>query len=67
MGKENAEIQVIMGNGDNYYNDPLLPNEKLAYSLAPGSPFATDSGKGVQIDDARIVNTGNETVKVHCK
>ena len=67
MGKENAEVQIIMGNGDNYYDDTLPPNEKLAYSLTPGSPFGTDSGKGVQIDDARIVNIGNETLKVHCK
>lgn len=67
MGKENAEVEVVMGNGDNYYHDNLLPNGKLAYSLTPGAPFATDNGKGVQIDDARIVNTGSEALKVHCK
>ncbi len=66
MGKENAEVQVIMGNGDTYHDNVLSPNEKLGYSLTPGGPFAT-VGEGVQIDDARIVNIGNENLKVHCK
>lgn len=66
MGKEDGEVQVIMGNGDTYHDNVLSPNEKLAYSLTPGGPFAT-VGEGVQIDDARIVNIGNENLKVHCK
>ena len=66
MGKESAEVQVIMGNGDTYHDNVLSPNETLGYSLTPGGPFAT-IGEGVQIDDARIVNIGNETLKVHCK
>ena len=67
MGKEPAEVEIIMGNGDNYHYDTLMPNAKAAYSLTPDSPFATEGGRGVQIDDARIVNTGNETLKIHCK
>lgn len=66
MGKEDAEVHVIMGNGDTYHENLLPPNEKLAYSLTPGGAFAT-VGEGVQIDEARIVNTGNETLKIHCK
>ena len=67
MGKENAEVQVILGNGESYYDDLLLPSEKLAYSLTPGGPFVTEDGRGTHIDDARIVNIGNEALKVHCK
>lgn len=69
MGKEQAEVHVIMGNGDNYYWDQLGPNAKKAYSLAPDSPFATASGKSVQIDEARIVNAtaGDSKLKIECK
>lgn len=63
MSLENAEVQVIMGNEENYY-DTLEPDEKLAYFQ---SPFDIDIGNDAHVDDVRIVNTGFETVKVHCK
>ena len=67
MGKDMAEVQIILGNGDNYLSDTLMPNAKAQYSLTPGTPFASENGGGVQINDARIVNTGNEPLKIRCK
>lgn len=64
MGKEDAEIQIIMGPGDQNYDDIFPLKEKLAYARIP---FGKDTGKSRQIDDSRIVNIGNETVRVHCK
>lgn len=63
LSEESAEVQVLLGR-DNYYFDTLEPDEKLAYFQ---SPLAKGDEKDVMVDDARIINTGFEMVKVHCK
>lgn len=69
MGNEMAEVNVILGNGDNYAFEQLQPKEKKSYSLKGGLPSATESGKSVWIDEARIVNStaGDSHIKVRCK
>lgn len=64
MSQESAEVQVTLGNEDDHYIDTLDPNEKLAYFQ---SPFETGDAGSMRVADARIVNTGFEAVKVHCK
>ncbi len=69
MGKDLAEVNVIMGNGASYHWDQLEPNAAKSYSLSPGSPFDSVNADTVHIDDARIVNTtaGDSKIRVECK
>lgn len=71
MSNEPAEVQVILGNGANYAYDMLEPKETRKYALESNYPLAGgwDETKGIQIDDARIVNStgGTSKIKVHCK
>ncbi|MFQ5450506.1 MAG: hypothetical protein ACE5E9_07735 [Nitrospinaceae bacterium] len=71
MSNDPAEVRVIMGNGANYYDEPLKPGETKSYNLKPESPFSGgwEGAKGVAIHEARIVNAtaGSAEVKVLCK
>ncbi len=70
LGKESAEVQVIMGNGANYSSDQLEPNGKKSYSLNADLGFTGgwDTSQTSHTADARIVNTtsGTAKIKVHC-
>ncbi len=71
MSNENAEVQVILGNGSNYSTDMLAAGDSKSYSLTADYPQSGgwDETRGVRIDDARIINStaGTSKIKVHCK
>ena len=71
MGKESAEVQVILGNGSNYSTDMLAAGDLKSYSLTGDYPQSGgwDGARGVRVDDARIINStlGESKIKVHCK
>jgi hypothetical protein len=63
MSQETAEVQVLLGK-DNYHFDIIEPDEKLAYFQ---SPTVQGNEKVGMVDDARIINTGFEAIRVHCR
>ena len=71
MGKEDAEVQVILGNGSNYSTDMLAAGDSKSYSLTADYPQSGgwEETRGVRVDEARIINStlGTSTIKVHCK
>ena len=71
MGKENAEVHVILGNGSNYSTDMLAAGDSKSYSLTADYPQSGgwEETRGVRVDEARIINStlGTSTIKVHCK
>ncbi len=71
MGDDSAEVQVILGNGANYAFDQLKPHETMKYSLSGDYPKSGgwDGARGVNNEDARIINSGGteSKIKVRCK
>lgn len=67
VGKGQAEVQVIMGNGDNYYWSQIGPNQSVGYKLGEKSPLST-VGHLAENDQARIVNgtMGEGLIRVDC-
>ena len=71
IGDDTTEVQVVLGNGANYAFDFLQPGETIKYSLTGGyaKSGGWDEAKGVNIEEARIINAGgtDSKIKVHCK
>ena len=71
MGKEHAEVQVILGNGANYSRDMLAAGDSKSYTLTADYPLSGgwSETRGVRVDEARIINStgGASKIKVHCK
>ncbi|CCQ89408.1 exported hypothetical protein [Nitrospina gracilis 3/211] len=66
---EEAHVQIIRGNGDNYDWDQIEPNKALGYKKDGVSIFSSDSGARQHVDETRIVNgtMGSANLKVLCK
>jgi len=71
MGDDSAEVHVILGNGANYALDKLQPGETMQYSFTDDYPLSGgwDEAKGVNIEDARIVNSSgtDSKIRVRCE
>jgi len=71
LGSEQAEIQVIIGNGANYSFDQLEPKGKKSYSLTADHGFTGgwDTAKASHASDARIINStgGDSKILVYCE
>ncbi|CAI2717667.1 hypothetical protein [Nitrospina watsonii] len=66
---EEATVEIIRGNGDNYDWDQIQPNQSLGYKKDATSVFSGDAGARQHIDETRIVNgtMGGANLKVLCK
>ncbi len=71
MSDQDAEVQVILGNGANYSHDMLQPKGSKSYELGGSYEMAEGwhGADAIHVDDARIVNVtgGTSDVKVLCK
>ncbi|MCF8719976.1 hypothetical protein [Nitrospina gracilis] len=66
---EEAHVQIIRGNGDNYDWDQIDPMKSLGYKKDGTSIFSGDAGSRQHVDETRIVNgtMGSAKLKVLCK
>ena len=55
--RELAQVQVVMGNGATYYWTRLDPLASKSYSLDSISGYSSPRASGVDVDEARIVNS----------
>ena len=68
MSKEEAHVEVILGNGDSYWFERYPGNGDKSYKMESGTPFSTNASKGHDVKEARIVNAtaGQSKIKIRC-
>ncbi len=71
MSDQEAEVQIILGNGAKYAHEMLEPKASKSFKLGGGYEMAEGwhAPESIHVDDARIVNVtgGTSELKVHCK